>query len=126
MFYPCNYGFIPHTLAEDGDPVDVLVAGPTPVVPGAIVRSRPVGMLVMEDEAGMDEKVIAVPVDALHPYYADVSSYKDLRQILLDQITHFFAHYKDLEPNKWAKISGWQDAAETKAMILKSIERAKE
>jgi len=125
MFYPCNYGFIPHTLAADGDPVDVLVAGPTPVIPGAIIRSRPVGMLVMEDEAGMDEKVIAVPADALHPYYSNIQSYKDLRQILLDQISHVFAHYKDLEPNKWVKLTGWEDADATRAMILASIEQAK-
>ncbi len=126
MFYPCNYGFIPHTLAADGDPVDVLVAGPTPVIPGAIIRSRPVGMLVMEDEAGMDEKVIAVPADALHPYYSNIQSYKDLRQILLDQISHFFAHYKDLEPNKWVKLTGWEDADATRAMILASISQAKD
>lgn len=125
MFYPCNYGFIPHTLAEDGDPVDVLVAGPTPVVPGAIVRSRPVGMLLMEDEAGLDEKVIAVPVDDLHPYYSNIQSYSQLREILLDQISHFFRHYKDLEPDKWVKISGWKDADDTRAMILQSIKRAK-
>jgi len=126
MHYPCNYGYVPHTLSKDGDPVDVLVAGPTPVIPGAIIRSRPVGMLVMEDEAGMDEKVIAVPADALHPYYSNIQSYKDLRQILLDQISHFFAHYKDLEPNKWVKLTGWEDADATRAMILASIEQAKD
>ena len=126
MFYPCNYGFIPHTLAADGDPVDVLVAGPTPVIPGAIIRSRPVGMLVMEDEAGMDEKVIAVPADALHPYYSNIQSYKDLRKILLDQISHFFAHYKDLEPGKWVKLTGWEDADATRAMIVASIAQAKD
>src|SRR5438477_4502537 len=90
MFYPGNYGFIPHTLAGDGDPCDVLVVGRTPVVPGAIIRSRPVGALLMEDEAGPDEKIVAVPVDALHPYYTGVKSYEDLPEILRDQIAHFF------------------------------------
>ena len=100
MYYPCNYGFVPHTLAEDGDPVDVLVAGRNPVIPGAVVRVRPIGALILEDEAGMDEKILAVPVDALHPYFSGVSSFRDLPQILLDQIKHFFQHYKDLEKDQ--------------------------
>ncbi|WP_375595150.1 inorganic diphosphatase [Algihabitans albus] len=125
MFYPCNYGFVPHTLADDGDPVDVLVAGPVPVVPGAVIRCRPVGVLVMEDEAGQDEKVLAVPVDKLHPYYTDVESYRQLPEILLEQIAHFFEHYKDLEPNKWVKINHWGDAEEAQGMIAKAIAAAK-
>ena len=125
MFYPCNYGFVPHTLADDGDPVDVLVAGPVPVVPGAVIRCRPVGVLVMEDEAGQDEKVLAVPVDKLHPYYTDVESYRQLPEILLEQIAHFFEHYKDLEPDKWVKINHWGDAEEAQGMIAKAISAAK-
>lgn len=126
MFYPCNYGFIPHTLAQDGDPVDVLVAGPTPVVPGAVLRSRPVGMLIMEDEAGLDEKVLAVPTDALYPYHSNIESYLDLRPILIDQITHFFEHYKDLEKDKWVKLKGWAGPDETHAMIKAAIAREME
>ena len=121
MFYPCNYGFIPHTLSDDGDPVDVLVAGPIPVVPGAVIRARPVGVLIMEDEAGQDEKILAVPVDKLHPYYSNVENYTDLRDVLLDQIAHFFEHYKDLEKDKWVKIVRWGDAAEAAEMIKKSV-----
>jgi inorganic pyrophosphatase len=121
MYYPCNYGFVPHTLADDGDPVDVLVAGRTPVIPGAVVRARPVGVLVMEDEAGPDEKILSVPVDALHPYYAQVGSYRELPAILREQIAHFFQHYKDLEPNKWVKIQRWGEADEACRMIERSI-----
>ncbi|OUR76359.1 inorganic pyrophosphatase [Alphaproteobacteria bacterium 46_93_T64] len=117
MFYPCNYGFIPHTLADDGDPTDMLVAGPIPVIPGAVIRARPVGVLIMEDEAGQDEKILGVPVDSLHPYYSNIGNYTDLRSVLLDQIAHFFEHYKDLEPNKWVKIVRWGDADEAAAMI---------
>ncbi len=123
MRYPCNYGFVPHTLADDGDPIDVLVAGRTPVFPGAVVRARPVGVLVMDDEAGADEKVLAVPVDDLHPYYAQVGSYRDLPTILRDQIAHFFQHYKDLEPNKWVKIKRWGEADEACRMVEDSIEK---
>ncbi len=104
MFYPGNYGLIPHTLSEDGDPCDVLVVSQIPVVPGAVIRCRPVGALVMEDEAGPDEKIIAVPVDALHPFYAGVRSYEDLPGTLCEQIAHFFQHYKDLEPDKWVRL----------------------
>jgi inorganic pyrophosphatase len=124
MFYPGNYGFIPHTLAEDGDPCDVLVVGRTPVVPGAIIRSRPVGALLMEDEAGPDEKIIAVPVDALHPYYTGVQSYADLPVILRDQIAHFFQHYKDLEKGKWVTIVRWTGPEESAELIRKAIARA--
>lgn len=121
MFYPCNYGFIPHTLAEDGDPVDVLVAGPVPVVPGAVLRARPVGVLVMEDEKGLDEKILAVPVDELHPWYTNVSSYRSLPKIVIDQITHFFEHYKDLEAGKWVKVDHWGEAEEASRFIEKAI-----
>jgi inorganic pyrophosphatase len=123
MFYPGNYGFVPHTLAEDGDPVDALIVGPVPVVPGAVVRCRPIGALIMEDEHGPDEKIIAVPVDALHPYYSGVQSYRDLPQILCDQIAHFFRHYKDLEEGKWVNIGRWADAEEAAALISAAIAR---
>jgi len=122
MRYPCNYGFVPHTLSDDGDPVDVLVAARTPVIPGAVVRARPVGVLLMEDEAGHDEKILAVPADSLFPYYTGVANYTDLPQILLDQIAHFFQHYKDLEPDKWVTIERWGDAAEARDKIRKAIE----
>jgi inorganic pyrophosphatase len=125
MFYPANYGFIPHTLSEDGDPVDCMVVSATPVVPGAVLRSRPIGALLMEDEKGIDEKVLAVPVDALHPFYRRVSSYRDLPEILLQQIDHFFTHYKDLEPGKWVKVQRWAEPLEACDMIRAAIERAK-
>ena len=125
MFYPCNYGFIPHTMSGDGDPVDVCVVGRTPVIPGAVLRSRPIGVLYMEDEGGEDEKLLAVPVDKLHPFYSDVKNYTDLPKILLDQIAHFFEHYKDLEKNKWVKIIGWGDAEEAAKKILEGMERGK-
>ena len=125
MFYPGNYGFIPHTLSEDGDPIDVLVISAVPVIPGAVVRCRPVGVLVMQDQAGPDEKIVAVPVDDLHPFHVDVRNYSDLPQILLQQIEHFFQHYKDLEPSKWTKIGDWQDAAGAERLIGEAIVRAK-
>lgn len=125
MYYPGNYGFIPHTLSEDGDPVDVLVIGIVPVMPGAIVRSRPVGVLMMEDDKGMDEKIVAVPVASLHPYHDNVEDYTDIRPILRDQIEHFFKHYKDLEKNKWVKLNGWGDAVKAKSLIIEGVERAK-
>ncbi len=124
MFYPGNYGFIPHTLAADGDPCDVIVVGTTPVVPGAIIRSRQVGALLMEDEAGPDEKVLAVPVDALHPYYSGIRSFRDLPSILCDQIAHFFRHYKDLEKGKWVTIVRWVGAEEAADLIRAAIDRA--
>jgi inorganic pyrophosphatase len=123
MTYPCNYGFVPHTLSDDRDPIDVLVAGTHPVVPGAILRARPIGVLIMEDESGEDEKILAVPVDKLHPFYAGVSSYRDLPKILLDQIAHFFQHYKDLEPDKWVRIKHWGEADEAFRMIEAAIAR---
>ncbi|MBL6934585.1 MAG: inorganic diphosphatase [Alphaproteobacteria bacterium] len=126
MYYPCNYGFIPHTLSEDGDPTDAAVMGQIPVIPGVIIRSRPVGVLIMEDESGIDEKIICVPVDELHPYYKDVGSYRDLTPILLEQIAHFFEHYKDLEKGKWVKVQRWGEAEESFELIRQAIERAKE
>jgi len=125
MAYPGNYGFIPHTLSGDGDPVDVIVVGREPVMPGAVLRARPVGVLLMEDEAGEDEKILAVPVSKLHPYYAKVQSYEDLQEILRDQISHFFAHYKDLEKGKWVRIMGWDGPQRAAEMIVAGIERAK-
>ena len=124
MYYPCNYGFVPHTLSADGDPCDVLVVSQVPVVPGCIIRSRPVGVLLMEDEKGGDEKILAVPVDSLHPFYTGIKSYRDLPEILIEQIAHFFAHYKDLEKEKWVKIKGWADADEAMRQISLGMERA--
>ena len=120
MHYPANYGFIPHTLSEDGDPIDALVLGQVPVIPGAVVRSRPIGILMMEDEAGKDEKLLMVPVTDLKPYYANVKSYKDVPEILRLQIEHFFEHYKDLEDGKWVKIVGWQDEHDAARAIEKA------
>ncbi len=125
MFYPGNYGFIPHTLSEDGDPLDILVPAPVAVVPGAVIRCRPVGALLMKDQAGTDEKVLAVPVDDLHPYYSNVQSYRDLPEILREQIAHFFVHYKDLERGKWSNVGDWIDAPQTEQLILDAIARAK-
>ncbi len=124
MYYPANYGFVPHTLSEDGDPLDVMVLGQVPVIPGCVMRSRPVGALVMEDESGPDEKIIAVPVVELHPYYADITSYKDLPAILPEQISHFFQHYKDLEPTKWVTMGGWRDPQEATRLVNAAIQRA--
>ena len=124
MRYPCNYGFMPHTLSEDGDPIDILVASPVEFLSGCIVRCRPVGVLKMTDEKGEDEKILAVPVDALNPYYREVKEYSDLPEILLNQISHFFTHYKDLEPDKWVKLGGWQNAEHSAQLIKEAIERA--
>ena len=125
MRYPGNYGFVPHTLSDDGDPIDVLIANTRPIIPGAVINVRPVGVLKMEDDGGIDEKIIAVPSPKLTKRYEKVFNYSDLPQITLDQIKHFFEHYKDLEPGKWVKIAGWGDAAEAKQLILEAIERAK-
>lgn len=124
MHYPCNYGFIPHTLSDDGDPVDVAVLGQMPVSPGVVIPSRPIGVLLMEDESGVDEKILAVPVDKLHPYYAEIGSYRDVRPVLLEQIAHFFGHYKDLEKGKWVKVQGWSERDEAYELIRQGIERA--
>jgi len=125
MRYPGNYGFIPHTLSGDGDPCDVIVANTRAIVPGAIMSCRIVGVLMMEDEAGGDEKLIAVPAPKLTQRYDHINNYDDLPKITLDQIEHFFAHYKDLEPGKWVKLLGWRGADEARAMVLEGIERAK-
>ena len=125
MRYPGNYGFIPHTLSEDGDPVDVLVANTRAIAPGAVINCRPVGVLRMEDEAGGDEKIIAVPSSKLTKRYDKVISVFDLPQITLDQISHFFSHYKDLEPNKWVKVKGFEGSDVALRMIEEAIERAK-
>ena len=123
MHYPCNYGFVPHTLAEDGDEVDALVVGHEPVVHGCVFRARPVGVLNMEDEAGQDQKVLCVPVDALTPYYRDIKRYDDLPTILIEQIKHFFAHYKDLEPKKWVRVGEWGSPEEAAKLIEEGIGR---
>jgi inorganic pyrophosphatase len=125
MFYPGNYGFIPHTLSGDGDPADILVISPTAVPPGAIIRCRPIGCLMMEDEAGSDEKILAVPVDKLHPFYAGVDSWRALPPILTERVAHFFEHYKDLEKGKRTNIVRWADVEETAQIIREAIDRAK-
>jgi inorganic pyrophosphatase len=124
MRYPGNYGFVPHTLSDDGDPIDVLVASTRALTPGSVINCRPIGVLMMRDEAGGDEKVVAVPSTRLSRRYETVLNYTDLPQITLDQIEHFFAHYKDLEPNKWVNIDRWGDAAEAKRLIAEALERA--
>ncbi len=123
MHYPCNYGYIPKTLSEDGDPADVLVVTPIPVISGSVIRVRPLGMLCMTDEAGRDSKIIAVPIDKLSSLYTHMNSVRDLPKSLLDSIAHFFDHYKDLEPGKWVKIDGWVDTEEAKQEIHDSIAR---
>lgn len=125
MRYPANYGFVPHTLGEDGDPLDALVIARSPIIPGAVIKVRPVGVLLMEDDKGGDEKLVCVPLDTTFPYYSEIKGHDDLPEIVTQQIQHFFTHYKDLEPGKWAKIKGWGDAAEAKRIIVECIERAK-
>lgn len=125
MRYPGNYGFIPHTLSEDGDPIDVIVISSTPVVPGAILHAVPIGVFVMEDDSGRDEKIIAVPTPSTNPQYKNIKSYKDLPELQVAQIAHFFEHYKDLEPGKWVKSEGWGDADVAKKLINEAIDRAK-
>ena len=124
MRYPGNYGFIPNTLSGDGDPCDVIVANTRAVVPGAVMNCRPIGVLMMEDEAGQDEKILAVPSSRLTTRYDHVTEHTDLPKITLEQIVHFFTHYKDLEPGKWVKLLGWRDADHARALVLKAIERA--
>ena len=123
MFYPCNYGYIPHTLSEDGDPVDVLVVTPYPLISGSVIRCRPVGMLEMTDEAGRDTKILAVPISKLSNLYDHVRDAADLHDSLLQQIAHFFEHYKDLESGKWVRVDGWSSNEAARAEILSSIER---
>lgn len=125
MVYPGNYGFIPHTLSQDGDPIDVLVCNTRAIVPGAVLACRPVGVLVMEDDAGDDEKIIAVPSGRTTQRYDKIQNYSDLPDITVHQIEHFFQHYKDLEPNKWVKITRIAEADTAKRMIIESIDRYK-
>lgn len=122
MRYPCNYGYIPHTLCGDGDPIDVLVVMPMALQAGCVVKCRPIGVLKMSDEAGQDSKLLAVPVSKTTTLYDKVQSYKDLPEIQIQQIAHFFEHYKDLEPGKWVKVDGWEDAEAAKKEIVESIE----
>lgn len=123
MHYPCNYGYVPATLSDDGDPVDVLVLTPTPLISGAVIRARPVGVLKMSDESGEDAKVLAVPIDKLCRSYLKVHDIGDVPEEILEQIAHFFEHYKDLDKGKWVRIEGWADVAAAKAEILASRER---
>ena len=125
MRYPGNYGFIPHTLSDDGDPCDVLVANTRPIIPGAVMSVRPIGVLMMQDEAGGDEKIIAVPAPKLTRRYDSVRDYTDPPEITWRQNEHFFTPYNDLEPGKWVKLLGWGDAEDARRLILEGIERAK-
>jgi inorganic pyrophosphatase len=125
MRYPGNYGFVPHTLSEDGDPIDVLVASTRAIVPGAVMNCRPIGVLIMKDAAGEDEKAIAVPSTKLTRRYESVQNYTDLPEITLHQIRHFFEHYKDLEIDKWVELQGWEDATTAKRLIVEAINRYK-
>ncbi|WP_088329549.1 inorganic diphosphatase [Lacimicrobium sp. SS2-24] len=123
MHYPTNYGYVPHTLSDDGDPVDVLVMTPFPLLPGCVIRCRPVGVLKMTDESGEDAKVLAVPADKLSTIYRGIHEIDQVDELLKNQIEHFFAHYKDLEPNKWVKIQGWEDSVAAKKEITESVQR---
>ena len=123
MRYPCNYGYVPQTLAEDGDPVDVLVITPFALMPGVVVRCRPIGLLKMSDESGRDTKVLAVPIDKLTPLYREIETVRDLPGMVLSQIEHFFAHYKDLEAGKWVKLDGWGSPGEAKRDIADGVKR---
>jgi len=124
MRYPCNYGFVPHTLSEDGDPIDVLVISHYPVIPGSVIRSRPVGVLLMEDESGQDEKIIAVPVSKLDITFDNVKSIENIDEMLIKRITHFFEHYKDLDKGKWVKVQGWAGVDKAKELIMEAVKRA--
>lgn len=126
MHYPCNYGYVPHTLCGDGDPVDVLVIMPLALIPGSVVRCRPVGVLKMTDESGEDAKIVAVPHDKVTPLYQGVESVRDLPEITLNQIAHFFEHYKDLEKGKWVKIEGWEGPEAARQEIMESVKRYEE
>jgi inorganic pyrophosphatase len=121
MHYPCNYGYVPHTLSRDGDPVDVLVLAPYPLIPGSVIKCRPVGVLTMTDESGDDAKILAVPIDKLYKGYHNVASFRDLPVYLLDQIAHFFEHYKDLDQGKWVRVGGWKGLDEAKDEIMASV-----
>ncbi|HUR40957.1 MAG TPA: inorganic diphosphatase [Verrucomicrobiae bacterium] len=126
MRYPCNYGFVPHTLCGDGDPVDALVMMPFPLIPGSVINCRPIGMLEMSDEAGTDEKVVVVPTTKVSPLYRDVDTVRGLPSIIRDQIAHFFQHYKDLERGKWVKIEGWHGPNDARRTITESVARYKD
>ena len=123
MHYPCNYGYIPQTLSDDGDPCDVLVLSPVPLITGVVVRCRPIGMLKLDDEAGGDAKILAVPIDKLSSLYRNVKSPRDLPEITTRQIAHFFEHYKDLEPGKWVRVGNWVEAEDARTEIVESIAR---
>ena len=123
MHYPCNYGYIPNTLSEDGDPVDVLVIAPFALMPGVVVRCRPIGLLEMTDEAGRDTKLLAVPIDKLTTLYHDIQAARDLPEMVLSQISHFFAHYNDLEPGKWVKVEGWGSPGQAEREIAEGVKR---
>ena len=124
MSYPGNYGFVPHTLSDDGDPLDVLIPSTRQLIPGCVINARPIGVLIMEDNEGQDEKILAVPSHALTKRYDHVHNHSDLPEITLQQVEHFFEHYKDLEPGKWVRLGGWQDADTARQMIIDAIERA--
>ena len=123
MQYPENYGYVPHSLSEDGDPVDVLVISSSPILSGSVVRCRPIGMLQMTDEAGIDAKILAVPIQALTPFYTNVKTHADITEVKLAKIVHFFQHYKDLEEGKWVKVEGWKGTDAAKQEIVDSIAR---
>ena len=125
MHYPCNYGYIPRTISDDGDPIDVLVISPFALHPGVVVRCRPIGILNMTDEAGRDSKLLAVPIDKLTPLYKAVKTVRDLPDMLAQQITHFFSHYKDLEPGKWAKVEAWGSPDDARQAIAEGVKRFK-
>lgn len=124
MTYPGNYGFVPHTLSDDGDPIDVLICNTRPLVPGCVINVRPIGVLIMEDNSGQDEKIVAVPCDHVTKRYEKIRNYDQLPEITIKQIQHFFEHYKDLEPGKWVKIGDWLDAGHAKRLITEAIGRA--
>ena len=123
MRYPANYGFVPHTLSPDGDPLDALVVARSPFVPGSVVRCRPIAVLNLEDEAGGDEKLLCVPDDRTFPYYANVMEKEDLPDIIAQQVEHFFTHYKDLEAEKWVRVGHWGNAADARRIVLEAIDR---
>lgn len=126
MRYPANYGFVPHTLSPDGDPIDALVVARSPFIPGSVVRARPIAVLFLEDEHGGDEKLLTVPIDSTFPYYAGIGSHEDLPEIVRLQVEHFFTHYKDLEPEKWVRVGRWGDAEEAKRVLDEAIDRARQ
>ncbi len=125
MRYPCNYGYVPHTISGDGDPIDALVMMPMQLIPGSIINCRPIGMLEMEDEAGLDEKLVVVPCDKISRLYSGISTVRELPELARDQIAHFFEHYKDLEKGKWVKVKGWHGPQDAKKAIVESVSRYK-